>query len=113
MATPAPLRDSRADAAKRKRERRSKHRDKDYLGFVARFPCCACGCKAMVEVHHDPPKSHAGDWHDRKTIPLCVGCHRGGKGRHLLGREVFERHHGIDIDYEIERFNKLYEGEKK
>lgn len=112
MATPAPLRDTKADAAKRKRERRSQHKDKDYLGFVAGFPCVACGCKTMVEVHHQPRKSQAG-WHDRKTVPLCIEHHRGGTGVHLLGVENFQKQHGIDFEYEVERLNKLYEGVSK
>ena len=104
------IRDTIADAKKRKRERKSAHRDKAYLGYVASKQCCACGYH-QVEVHHEPPKSHAGEWHDRLTVPLCAACHRGGNGRHLLGKTGFEEAHGINLDTVILILQRNYKGE--
>jgi len=106
MATPAPLRDSKADAARRKRERKSSHRDKAYTAWLHQFPCCLCGKPA--EQHHWPYRSHAG-WHDRLSLMLCPEHHRGGTGFHLLGKEQFENLHGISVAGEIEKLNRLYE----
>lgn len=111
MATPAPLRDSRADAAKRKRERRSQHRDKAFTAWMHQFPCSVCG-RYGAEQHHQPYRS-AADWHDRRSLMLCPEHHRGGTGIHLLGKQQFENLHGIDIESRIESLNKRYEGEKK
>lgn len=111
MANPAPIRDSKADAARRKRERKSAHRDKDFTAWMHKFPCCVCG-HTPAEQHHHPPRSHAG-WNDRKSLMLCAEHHRGFSGIHLLHQARFETMHGLSIDREIERLNKLYEGEKK
>lgn len=111
MANPAPIRDSKADAAKRKRERRAAHQDKAYLAWAATQPCIVTG-RFGVELHHQPRKSQA-DWHDRKVVPLVPELHRGLMGVHMLGVEQFEKIHEVDMASEIERLNKLYEGETK
>jgi len=110
MAEPAPARDTRADARRRRKARRAEQRDKAYLAWLAQFPCVACGARP-VELHHEPPKSHAGAWHDRKTLPLCADHHRGTLGRHTLGFEQFQKIHRLDLRALIENFNLHYEGE--
>tara|TARA_R110000868_G_scaffold104485_3_gene287644 strand:+ start:1570 stop:1902 length:333 start_codon:yes stop_codon:yes gene_type:complete len=110
MATPAPLRDGKAAAAKRKRERKSAHRDKAYTAWIHQFGCFICGKEA--EQHHWPYRSHT-DWHDKFSLMLCSEHHRGGTGFHLLTKEGFEKLHKVNVAAEIERLNKLYEGVKK
>lgn len=109
MAQPAPLRDGKAAAAKRKRERKSAHRDKAYTAWMHQFQCCVCG-RYGAEQHHQPYRS-SPDWHDRKSVMLCPEHHRGGTGIHLMGKERFENEHGICLASQIETLNRRYKGE--
>jgi hypothetical protein len=112
VAVPAALyapRDTRASAAERRREKRAEKKDKAYLAWLAQFPCVVCGEKG--ELHHEPPRSHAGVWHDRKTVPLCPEHHRGATGRHALGYAGFCARWGVDLRERIEHYQRLYEPE--
>lgn len=109
MANAAPLRDGKAEAARRKRERKSAHRDKAFTAWVHTQPCCVCG-KYGVEQHHQPYRS-SPDWHDTLSVPLCSLHHRGGTGIHLMGKERFENEHGICLASVIETLNRRYKGE--
>lgn len=64
-----------------------------------------------MEQHHEPPRSHASDWHDHKSVPLCPRHHRGADGRHGLGSlELFEQMHGISVQAHIDRLRSWYPG---
>ena len=109
MANAVPLRDTKTDARKRKRQRQSHHKDKAFTAWIHQFGCFVCGRQA--EQHHWPYRSHEG-WHDRSSLMLCPEHHRGGTGFHLLGKEGFEKMHKVNVAAEIERLNRLYEGER-
>lgn len=109
MADAAPLRDTRADAAARKRAKRREREDKAYLVWLHTWRCLCCG-EYAVEAHHQPRHSQAG-WHDRKTLPLCDRHHRGKDGIHMLGVEGFEARWKINVESEIAKLNAKYEEE--
>lgn len=65
----------------------------EYVGWVRKHPCCACGAERLVEAHHitngltcmpgeRPPKALRGKRgkgqkaHDYYAIPMCLSCHR-------------------------------------
>ena len=91
----ADLRDTRADAKRRKRERRWARRDPDYLRWIKGLPCHVCGVYG-VEAHHWPTKSNPA-WHDTSAMPLCPEHHRGEAGYHQLGRKGFEAEYGLSL----------------
>ena len=103
------IRDSLADAKRRKADRRERHRDFDYLKWLHYFPCLVCP-RNIIEAHHQPRKSQEG-WHDRKTIPLCAKHHRGKNSVHMLGVEGFEAKWNVKIESVIEKLNKMYDEE--
>lgn len=106
--TPDPKRDTTRDRKRRRSGRRARRKDPAYLAWLARRRCLVCS-RWPVELHHVPPKSHAGDWHDRKTVPLCREHHRGASGWHGLGSsEAFRERWGIDLAAEVARLNGLY-----
>ena len=105
---PFAPRDTRRESAGRKRVRVAEQHDAEYLGFVASFPCLVCGRKASV--HHEPPKSHAGEWHDHKTVPLCWIHHdrHSPQGRHALGLEKFQNRFGLNLAVEVQQLRQLF-----
>lgn len=94
-------------------------RDPAFLNFVRAQTCLVSRgpvlaiCEGPVQAHHEPPKSHAGDWDDRKTVPLCLVHHQGGFGRHygIGSKEGFEAVFQIDLDAEIARLNEEFDRE--
>lgn len=77
------------------------------------MPCAVCGAPPRNEPHHEPKKAlgGGGDWHDRKTIPLCTWCHTfGPHARHTFGQlEDWERHVEISVTDLIQRLNAAYD----
>lgn len=109
------IRDSVADAKRRKRAKRRARQDPEYLAWVHQWPC-AVGreCWGRIEFHHDPPKSHAGEWSDRDGLMLCQRHHdRAISGsRHALGLELFEQEWKINIRSKSAELNAAYEEER-
>ena len=89
--------------------RRRERSDPAYLRAIHGLPCLVCGKPG--EAHHEPPKGMGGggDWHDRKTVPLCDWHHKSGQeSRHQLGKQGFEAAHGIDLEREIRRLQEAH-----
>jgi hypothetical protein len=104
-----PQDDLRAANARRRARRRARQ-DREHLGRVAGLPCLVCGRRA--EVHHEPPRSKAGAWSDRLTVPLCADHHRGPRGRHGLGLAGFLDRWGIDLVEEAQRLSTLWDDDE-
>lgn len=70
-------------------------------------------CRGRITAHHEPPKSNAEEWDDRKAGPLCCYHHQDGPtSRHGNGfgsRELFEAFHGIDQAEVQARLNAEYD----
>lgn len=108
---PFDPKDTVADAAKRKRAKRRQREDKAYIEWIHTQPCIVTG-RLPVSAHHEPPVSHAGDWHDHLTVPLVPELYMGPDSRHGVGSlELFEARYGVDIAAEIRRLHALYEEE--
>ena len=69
--------------------------DERYLEFVRRQPCCACGGYGTIQAHHVQTKG-AGRC-DYLAVPLCVEDHTGWCGVGNIGRDTFQREHGINF----------------
>jgi hypothetical protein len=66
------------------------------LAWLHTLPCAITGTWP-VEVHHERLRGERAD--DLRTIPLAPLLHRDGpEARHTLGREGFERRHGVSLD---------------
>jgi hypothetical protein len=69
------------------------------LAWLRESPCAiCCGVRGLSEAHHERKGGARAD--DRKTIPLCAAHHRlpGLESREALGREGFERRHGVSLE---------------
>lgn len=70
--------------------------DPDYLRFIRRQPCVACGCASQA--HHVVPPGGGKVGRkvsDYRAVPLCAWCHRK---YHSHGRAAFEAVFRIDFD---------------
>ncbi|MBH9537489.1 DUF968 domain-containing protein [Novosphingopyxis sp. YJ-S2-01] len=74
-----------------KRTNRTKRwRSHAHCDFVRNHACCACGCRAAIEVAHNRKGTPCGmgtkpdDWH---TISLCHDCH---SRQHMIGEDAFD-----------------------
>lgn len=95
---------------RRKKQKRNRELDPDYLKFIAGWPCCVPNCGAWpVEVHHVDKKSHLGS--DRSAVPLCAMDHRGRL--HSQGEKTWTERWGINWEDQIKKYNDLYENGAK
>jgi hypothetical protein len=105
------VRDTRADAARRKRQKRQARMDREFVAWAHTLPCICCGVYG-VEWHHEPPKSNPA-WSDRSGLPLCAEHHRGKNGRHMMGRKGFAIFWAMDLDHAVtlayEKYTRLVE----
>lgn len=88
------------------RQREPRVRDKAFLGFVAQLPCVSCICRGLpqrtrTEVAHVKCGFPEAGWRafghsersdDRKTVSLCVECHRTGPAAQHANLGGDERH---------------------
>jgi len=59
-----------------------------------RLPCCVPGCHRRAEPHHDPSRAAGGT--DQDAGPVCRLHHTAGpQAVHRLGRETWQRVHGV------------------
>jgi hypothetical protein len=67
------------------------------LAWLRWLGCAVCPAWP-AEAHHERQGGARAD--DRKTVPLCAAHHRlpGPESREALGREGFERCHGVNLD---------------
>lgn len=84
------------------RQREPRERDRPYLGWIKELPCVGCAragwYKAPSEAAHCKLAIAAHGWReggiqeksdDRKAVPLCDNCHRGGSGEHMSGQRAY------------------------
>ena len=75
---------------------------RDYLGMVAKLPCCVKDCGYWpVEVHHRTGAGMALKAEDYETMPLCHRHHRtGGFGVAIhAGQKTWEKTYGRQDDF--------------
>lgn len=90
------------------RQREPRKRDQPYMMWIKTLPCVGCACTGRhvgpTEAAHCKLGIAAHGWReggvqeksdDRKTLPLCPGCHRGNGGEHLLGQRAYWDRLGI------------------
>jgi len=89
------------------RQRTPRQKCEEFLRFVRRRPCCACGAPAPSQAAHlritDPrysQKRHVGIGEkpdDSWTTPLCAECHLDAPdAQHRVGEPAFWARVGID-----------------
>lgn len=84
-------------------------KDCDYLKFIRRFPCVACGKSRRVEAAHLGPRGLSQKTSDCMALPLCFTCHQDGKNAlHKVGPERFQIMHGIEFAALQAMFNRFY-----
>ena len=94
----------------RKRTGRGPKRDWRYRQWIRSLPCCACGSQANVEAHHAGKDGGMGQRaSDYSCVPCCTDCHTlGPDAYHRIGREEFERRHGLDLGDLVGRLNRAW-----
>ena len=88
-------------------------RDPDYLRFIRRLPCVACGKTWWIEAAHTGPHGLGQKASDYRAIPLCggaLGCH---KELDRIGLVRFEVVHGLDVEASIAVFLAFYEHKRR
>ena len=84
-------------------------KDPDYLAFVRKFPCVACGSARRIEAAHIGPHALSEKSDDCSALPLCFSCHQDGKNAlHKIGPERFQAVHGIEFAALQAMFNHFY-----
>lgn len=98
LRAPSVLRERPWELTDEERERLEAKRDRVYLAWIHKHPCCECGSVRLVEAHHhthgtlEPvfpsptqegvlvtagrARGKAQKAHDHWAIPLCLRCHR-------------------------------------
>lgn len=51
-------------------------RDKKYLAFIRKQPCCRCGSKFQIEAHHTSTGGIGLKGSDYDAVSLCFFCHK-------------------------------------
>lgn len=73
--------------------------DKGYLEFIKKQPCLcrySADCIGDISPHHTITKGAGGSDYD--TVPLCAFHHMQC---HTIGRDTFQRKHGISFKKSI------------
>lgn len=68
------------------------YRSDPYLSFIRNQPCALCGDKS--DAHHVDTGGTGIKCADTRTVPLCRIHH---SECHTIGKETFQRKHGIDF----------------
>ncbi len=92
---------------RRSKPRRGRIVDKAYMAFIAEQPCIVSGERSTV--HH--VRSYGSPKDDLRTLPLAPRYHMvqwGPESIEALGKKRFEERHGVDLEAEITRLQRLY-----
>ncbi len=97
--------------APRKKPRRGRVVDKEYLKWIHTQPCLVTG-EGAVTAHHVRRFGEQKD--DRRTVPLVARlhmlvCEEPGHPCVERGKRVFERHWNVDLEAAIVLYNEKYE----
>ena len=91
----SPMPPRKKGIKKRNQKRLAKRRAEEFgkqSEHCRTLPCCACGLWPPSHPHH--VRSRAAGGKDGSAVGLCIFCHAEV---HQLGRQRFERKHGIDL----------------
>ncbi len=89
-------------------EKPKREKDAAYLEFIRQQPCLVCGETEGIDAHHVLERGQGkvgSKADDRRSVSLCREAHQQ---YHQLGRARFEEMHGLDLEVEIQRLNRLY-----
>lgn len=91
-------------------ERNGPPRDWKYRSWIRSFPCAACSSMRFVEAAHTGidggMRQKSSDY---SCIPLCAVCHRvGAQSYHSIGKDAFEKRHGLNFAKLVKRINRLW-----
>lgn len=89
---------------KRKKQKRNREYDSEYLRWVHGFKCCICG-SYPVHAHHVVTRGAMGG--DRTAIPLCPEHHL--RWVHGKGQRTTQEHFGVDFDQIVSEMNEAYD----
>jgi hypothetical protein len=92
-------------------ERNGPPRNWKYRAWIRSLPCCACGTLQFVEASHTGKdggmRQKSSDY---SCVPLCSLCHRvGPQAYHWIGKDAFEKLHGLDLARLAKRLNRAWE----
>lgn len=81
-----------------------------YLAWIRSLPCAVCDTDRNVEAAHTGTDGGmATKASDYSCVPLCHEHHRGGPDSyHQLGRDEFEKRHGLNCHDLVRRLNSLW-----
>lgn len=98
-----------------RRKRRGPPRDARYGAWIRTLACVACGRRSQVEAAHTgSDRGMSQKASDYSCVPLCFNCHTGGNDAfHRLGKEAFERKHGIDCATVVRALNAAYRRQRE
>ena len=90
-------------------QKQSVVRDAEYLKFIRKLPCVACGASWNIEAAHTGAHGMSQKASDLSALPLCRKCHRTADASlHVLGPVKFAELYHLDIPSLIARFNRFY-----
>lgn len=85
-------------------------RNEEYLKFIRKLPCCACGKSRGVEAAHFGPRGLGTRASDKNALPVCYKCHRTGPhAYHKLGPRKFAAYHKINPPSLILKLNRFWD----
>lgn len=100
------------------RQREPREECPDFLAFLRRRPCTACGASApsqaahirMASIQHNKRSTGIGEKpHDRWAIPLCAGCHLDEPyAQHNVGERKFWGGMGVNPFAEAEGLYQIF-----
>ena len=110
--------------AKRSKPRRGRVVDKDFLAWMELQPCLVhgYGCVAPIftmdhtwmTTHH--VRKYGSPKNDRRVLRLCAPTHQetadSKQSIEALGKEAWQKLHGVDIEAAIADYNARYESER-
>ena len=85
-------------------------RNMRYRAWIRTLPCLGCGVEGRSEAAHT---GKDGGMRQRSSdfscVPLCPNCHTfGNRAYHRIGRESFERYHGLKFAMIVKRLNRIW-----
>jgi hypothetical protein len=84
-------------------------RNKKYIEFIKKLPCCLCAFNHLSDPHHVPATGQGAmgmKTSDFRAIPLC---HKHHVEAHQHGKKTFFKKYNVDAELMIEQLNKMWE----
>lgn len=88
-------------------------RDKTYLEWIKRQPCCVCNSRLPSDPHHVPEDGNSAKGmkcSDYRALPMC---HLHHQEYHLIGKKTFAIKYNIDYNSVITELNERYAEEER